>query len=89
MYFLAHTNTVEEDYHHMWDSGGGDVMGLGASFWLLVILAVAALMVAVFLKTSGSNTTGENSPETIVKERYAKGEIDHKEYKELLKELKK
>ena len=66
--------------------GGWWTMGI---FWLVVIGLIAWLV--VYLARSG-NTTGSNAGEVtatdILKNRYARGEIDKKEYEEKLRDLK-
>ncbi len=53
-------------------------------FWVLLVLAVVAL----FRHLGGyPKSNNHNSPLDILKERYAKGEIDKKEYEEKKKEL--
>ena len=62
-------------------------MGLG---WL-VGLAVLALLVWVVARAVGSpiQPRGEDSPETILKRRYARGEVDREEYERRLTDLRK
>lgn len=50
-----------------------------AIFWLLLILGVIALVKWL--------TTPSKTPLEILKERYAKGEIDRKKFEEMKKEL--
>jgi uncharacterized membrane protein len=77
--------------------GYGGVGGLGMIFGGLVGLAVVALIVLLIiwaargLRRSGSMGMGSGAgedPLTIAKLRYAKGEINEKEYKKLVNDLK-
>ncbi len=77
--------------------GGGNPMmggwnGLGVMgwipmflFWVLLILGVVALF--RYLGSSTRSSDKERSPLDIVKERYAKGEIDKKELEQMKKDL--
>ena len=73
--------------------GWGNTMGWGFSivgwlfmiiFWVLIILGVVALI--RYLGKSGSSR-GDKTPLDILKERYARGEIDKKEFEEKKKDL--
>ncbi len=73
--------------------GWGNMMGWGfgifgwlfmLAFWALVILGIAALI--RYLTTQSQNQNGK-TPLEILKERYAKGEINRKEFEEKKKDL--
>jgi len=66
---------------HGW--GMGWAMLWWWAFWLLVVVAATWLL----LKRSG-RPDGE-SPESILKRRYARGEIDRQEYEQRLSDLRK
>lgn len=61
----------------------GSMMGGGFVFW---ILAIALVIVIIYLLTKSSKTQPTNTPQAsstalrILEERYAKGEIDETEF---------
>ncbi|MEK7075857.1 MAG: SHOCT domain-containing protein [Patescibacteria group bacterium] len=71
------------NYGHMWGIGGGIMMLV---FWVVIIL----LIVWVVKEFGGSNCEKfhKKSALDILKERYAKGEIDKKEFEEKERDLK-
>ncbi|MBI2086522.1 SHOCT domain-containing protein [Candidatus Daviesbacteria bacterium] len=70
-----------------YDSWGG--FGFGwifmIIFWILIILGVVALV--RYLGNSGKTIRNDKTPLEILQERYAKGEIDKKEFEEKKKDL--
>mgnify|MGYP001559986835 CR=1 FL=1 len=60
--------------------GGGIMM---VAFWVLLI----ALIVWVIREIGGKNSRSNSNALDILKERYAKGEIDKKEFEERRKDL--
>ncbi len=71
--------------HHMWD--GGWWMVLGPVWMILVLAAVIAGVVLLlrWLSPTGQSETGGSVRETpldILRERFARGEIDKQEFEE-------
>jgi len=65
---------------------GGMLMWL---FWVLLIVGVAWLVVTlVASRAHQGNSTGTSAAD-IVKERYARGEIDRTEYEQKLQDLRR
>lgn len=62
----------------------------GMWFWWILVVAVvlAVVWLAVSYSRRGNGGPGE-SPEQILKRRFAKGEIDREEYERTLTELRK
>ncbi len=72
---------------HMWGNGWG--MGWMWLWWILgiaFVIAIVWILTAAARRSSGSS---EDSPEQILKRRYARGEINHEEYEQKLNELRK
>lgn len=68
--------------------GGWILIAIGG---LLVLIIFIGLI--IWAVSKGRSPTGmryeEETPEEVLKRRYAKGEISQKEYKEMLSEIKK
>ena len=94
--FMPMMWTVEGGGNPMMGTGWGNMIGgwsgLGLLgwipmllFWILLILGVVALFRN--LGDSTRNNDKQRSPLDILKERYAKGEIDKKEFEQIKKDL--
>ena len=70
-----------------WWNGDGHMGWMG--IWWIVGAALIALVVWALLRSSRGPMNGSSeSPEQVLKRRYAKGEIDHATYQRMLTELK-
>ena len=75
---------------HMWDTG----FGMGG-FWMIlgmIIMVVIAAVIIYYLISQAKQSPREsdfnyNKPITILKERYARGEITREEYEQMLKDI--
>jgi len=71
-----------------WGFGGG--MGwMMAWWWVFWILVIAGVIWILARSGAGRGAGQEESPETILKRRYARGEISHEEYEQRLTALRK
>lgn len=79
---------------HMWDWGfGGGGLIIMLFFWLIIaVVAVVIVLVVNSTKQSQGRSPGTHSEHgnavEKVRERYAKGEINREEYKQMLEDLK-
>ena len=71
--------------------GGGEVMMGWMWLWWIVGLGVLVLLVWAIARAAASPAPprGEDSPDTILKRRYARGELDREEYERRLSDLRK
>ena len=78
---------------HMWEWGFGGGWFFMIFIWLIVIAVVAVVIVLIVnsAKQSQGRSPGLDSSHSSavekVKERYAKGEIDREEYKQIMEDL--
>ena len=73
-------------HHGMMGGGMGIIMFL---FWILIIGALVLFISAMANGVSGSrqNRNEANKPLNILKQRYARGEIDKADYEKMRREL--
>ena len=75
---------------HWWN--GQDHMGWMGTWWIVGATLIALVVWALFRSSRGSSrgrTNGSSeSPEQVLKHRYAKGEIDRETYQRMLTELR-
>ncbi|TET53027.1 MAG: SHOCT domain-containing protein [Actinobacteria bacterium] len=72
---------------HDYGLGGGFFMLLMGLFWLLLLIGVIILVVYFVNQSRRTPSRGEELALDILKQRYAKGEIDKKEFEEKKKDL--
>ena len=58
-----------------------------AIFW--IVIAVAVVLAIRFLSKGSGRNQAEDTPETILKRRYASGQTDREEYERRLADLRK
>ena len=65
-------------------------MGWWMVLWWLVAIVVLVLLVRLVVGSLGGPATrGDETPEQILKRRYARGEIDREEYQRSLEDLRR
>lgn len=78
-----------EFFHGMWgESGGWGYMGhgMGIIFWIFIIVLI--IFAVRWATDRNGNDQNPGSPLDILKERFAKGEIDQAEFEEKRKVLR-
>jgi len=75
-----------------WNNMMGGLNGLGLLGWVPMVLFWAILILGVialfrYLGSSGKTVKDNETPLDILKERYAKGEIDKKKFEDMKKDL--
>lgn len=72
----------------MWPYMGG--MGWWMVIWWVFGIAILVLLVWLIVRAvSGAPGRAEDSPEQILKRRYARGELDREEYQRRLEDLRR
>lgn len=69
-----------------WGSMGLGMIGV-TLFWILLIVAIVLLVKVLWGSGSGLERTQEKKPLDILKERYARGEIDKEEFDQKKRDL--
>jgi putative membrane protein len=72
----------------------GSMMGWGYGtgwmvLWAVVLIGIVGLLVWLASRVSSTTHTHREAPMEILKVRYARGEIDHEEYRRMLEELRR
>ena len=57
-------------------------------WWVLGLVLFAAVAWALRRRSRGPMNTSSESPEALLKRRYAKGELDRETYERMLRDLK-
>lgn len=69
-------------WYHNWHMGG-------MWFWSILIIVVVAALIWFFLASANRGPRPDaESPEHVLKRRYANGEIDQETYERMLNDLK-
>ena len=72
----------------MW-SGYGAHMGWMWLWWIVGVGLLALFVWAMARAAAPRSPGGEDSPEAVLKRRYARGELDREEYERTLSDLRK
>lgn len=76
----------EYGWHDMMGFGGGLFMVV---FWILVILLIVVLVRALSNRGSEPTTRSGDQALALLKERYARGELDREQYLQMKADLEK
>lgn len=69
-----------------WGFMGGGLFG--GLLWVAVVVVVVLLFWRLIANREGTRR-GDDSPEAILKRRYARGEIDREQYERMLEDLRR
>lgn len=76
--------------HYYWGNSGVDNMwGILYMFFWLVLIVIGAAITLHYLRNEKVSPRQEDGALDLLKKRYAKGEIDKKEFEEKRKDLNK
>ena len=74
-----------------WTGGTGWMMGLGWIFmvlvWVLIVVGIIALIRWLGMSSGDRGEAQQKTPLQILKERYARGEIEREEYEQKRRDL--
>lgn len=70
-----------QEFGHGWGMGFGWIIGI------VILLVILWLAFKAFRNDSANRSTSNKTPFDILKERYAKGEIDKEEFEQRKKDL--
>ncbi len=91
---FADTGSATEGWQHMWNGGHVSHGGPMMIFGVLAVVAIIAICLTILFQNRSPNPrdyrSGSSpaiSPIDVLKERFAKGEIEKKEYEDRLKIL--
>jgi putative membrane protein len=75
----------------MYDNYGNNGMGSGFGwifmFFMMAFVVLAVVLVVHHLSNANNSNRKEDNPLEVLKHRYAKGEIDKKQFDEIKKDL--
>lgn len=89
--FSTPSQSGGSEYHHMFGNYGSMGMFMGPIFmivWVVVLVVIIALVLKWLGLIGGRSTSTSSSALGILEERFAKGDIDKKQFEAMRKELK-
>ncbi|MFA6006140.1 MAG: SHOCT domain-containing protein [Candidatus Paceibacterota bacterium] len=76
------------NYSNFGTMGFGWVVSLIGTLWIILLIAAMIALIKYLMGEISDTNRKHRSPMEMVKERYAKGDIDKKEFDTLRKDLK-